>query len=146
MFGLSTVKLIGLAIAAAAILSFVTLAFHWKSTMTERGAQLSTICAAIRAAADNPKMDCRAVPQQIGELGKSIANLKAALADQNAKVVALGAETVRQRGLASQAAQEAAQRAKAPARASDSLQASARAPERLTKPCEPSDTLKGAWQ
>jgi hypothetical protein len=69
MFGLSIAKLVGLAIAAAAILSFVTLAFHWKDTMTARGKQLDTICAATRAAANRPKLDCARSADEITFLG-----------------------------------------------------------------------------
>ena len=144
--GLSTAKLIALAIAAAAILSFVALAFHWRDTMTSRGKELGTICAATRAAADNPKLDCKLVAQQIGELGKSVDALKGALASQNAAVNALAAESAREQQNAARASQEAAQRAKRPQQVSDSLAASARAPERSSAPCQASKALVGAWK
>jgi hypothetical protein len=48
--GLSTAKLIGLAIAVAAILSFVLLAFHWKHQAADRGEKLAVICQATRDA------------------------------------------------------------------------------------------------
>jgi hypothetical protein len=77
MFGLSIAKLVGLAIAAAAILSFVTLAFHWKDTMTARGKQLDTICAATRAAANRPKLDCARSADEITFLGDALKDVAA---------------------------------------------------------------------
>lgn len=146
MFGFSTVKLIGLAIVAAAILSFVLLALHWESTMEKRGNQLDTICAATRAAADNSRLDCGLVVQQIGEFGKSIADLKTGIANQNAAVSNLAKETADAQEKAAQASQEAARRAKRSSSVSADLAASARSPERTSAPCAPSKALQGAWQ
>jgi len=146
MFGFSTAKLIAFAVAAAAILSFVLLALHWKSTMEDRDAQLATICASVRAAANNPKMGCKAAPQQIGLMGTAIADLKTGIADRNAKIVAQGKETVQWKQIAAEASLKAQGRANEHQKVSAALVTSARSPERLAKPCEPSATLVGAWK
>lgn len=144
--GLSAAKLIGLAIAAAAILAFVVLAFHWRDTMTARGKKLGTICAATRAAADNQKLDCKLVAQQIGEMGKSIADLKDGIAHQNAAVNALAAKSQADQAEAAQAAQKAATRAHEAQATSDRLSASSRSGEAQAKPCAPSKALTEAWK
>lgn len=144
--GLSTAKLIGLAIAAAAILSFVLLAFHWRDTMTERGKELATICTATRAAADNPKMDCKLTAPQIGEMGKSIADLKAGIAHQNAAVSQMAAESAKAQDEAKKAVLSAVQRVKSAQASSARLAASSRSVDRKTAPCTPSKELERAWQ
>ena len=143
---LSTAKLIALAVAAAAILSFVLLAFHWRDTMTARGKQLDTICAATRAAADNPKLDCKLVAQQIGLMGKSIADLKTGIAHQNAAVNALAVESDRQKAAAVQASRIAQERARAAEATSARLAASSRSGGAVAKPCLPSPALVDAWK
>lgn len=146
MIPVSTAKLIGLAIAAAAILSFVILAFHWKSTMAGRGKELATICAATRAAAENPKLDCKQVPAQIGQLGQSIAALKSAIADQNEAIASLGKHSADQQAAAAQASQVAQNRAGKAQATSGRLTASSRASDAQAKPCAPSKALTDAWQ
>ena len=143
-----TLKLGAYIAGAVAILAFVLLAFHWKDTMTARGEKLATICAATRAAADNAKLDCGHVPAQIGELGKSIATLKAALADQNAKVAALGEQTKQQQADSARASQKAQERAGRAEATSARLSASAAhsASSAASGPCEPSKALKEAWR
>jgi hypothetical protein len=77
MFGLSITKLIGLAVAAAAILGFVTLAFYWRDTMTARGKQLDTICVNVRLAANRPKLDCTRSADEITFLGDALKDVAA---------------------------------------------------------------------
>jgi hypothetical protein len=72
MFSSLNLKLIGLAIAAASILSFVLLAFHWKNTMTERGEKLATICQMTRTASEVPKLKCGEVAAQIQFMGETL--------------------------------------------------------------------------
>jgi hypothetical protein len=149
MFGFSTVKLIALAVAAAAILSFVLLALHWKSAMEDRGAQLATICTATRLAADNPKMDCKLAPQQIGLMGQAIADDKAAIAKQNTAVNALATESARQKAEGAAAVSKAQGRAQSAEATASRLAASARAGGAVAGPtaaCKPSKALAGAWQ
>jgi hypothetical protein len=144
--GLSTIKLIGLAIAAASILSFVLLAFHWKNTMTERGEKLAAICQTTRAASGQPKLKCSEVPAQIQFMGEAIGTLTTAIHKQNDAVAAMGEKTAQlqaESAKASQAAQERAQGAQA---TSTRLEASSRSGERQAKPCELSKELKGSWQ
>jgi sensor histidine kinase YesM len=146
MFGaLSTVKLIGLAIAAAAILSFVTLAFHWKNTMTARGQELEVICKATRVAADRPKLDCKLVTQQISLFGQNIATLKDGIARQNQKISAYEVENKRQQQELDAANKAAAKRVVNVVSVSKRLDASSKEPERQTKPCEPSKALQNIW-
>lgn len=142
---ISTAKLIGLAIAAAAILSFVLLAFHWRDTMTARGKELSAICGATRAAADNPKMDCKQVSAQIGQLGKSIADLKAGIASQNAAVAAQGAKTVEQQKAAAEAIKGAAHRVSEAEAVSKRLRESARTTGAQAG-CKASKALEEQWR
>lgn len=142
----STAKLIALAVAAAAILSFVLLAFHWKGQAADRKEKLELICKATRDAADNPKMNCGNVTLQIGELGASVKNTTAALDRQNAAVNALAVANAKAQQDAVKAVSAAAQRAKAAQSVSDRLSASANDPARKKAPCAPSETLAGAWR
>lgn len=146
MFGFSTAKLIGLAVAAATILSFVVLAFHWKHQAADRAEKLTIICKATRDASDNPKLGCGNVPLQIGELGASVKNTKAALERQNAAVNAMAAASAKAQDDAEKAISSARERVKAAQTTSDRLSASARDNQRQKQPCEPSKELKGAWK
>jgi Sec-independent protein translocase protein TatA len=146
MMGLSTAKLIGLAIAAAAILSFVLLAFHWKSQAADRREKLEIICKTTREAADNPKLGCGSVPEQIGALGASVKNLKAGIAAQNAAVNALAAESDRQKAAASQAVLRAATRAHEAESTVERLRASSRSTVAPSAPCKPSRTVEEIWK
>jgi hypothetical protein len=143
---LSTAKLIGLAIAAAAILSFVLLALHWKSTMTERGQKLATICQATRDASGQKKLPCGDVPEQVKFMGEAVKTLSGSLARQSAAVAAMGDQTKAQQAATAQASQKAQERAGRAEATASRLTASSRAGEAQTKPCEPSKTLKEAWQ
>jgi hypothetical protein len=144
--GLSPVALIGLAIAAAGILSFVFMAFHWKHQAADRKDQLATVCQATRSAANNPKLDCKQVPQQIQFMGEAIQALHGELAKQNAAIDALGAKSEADQAAADRAILSASKRARGPEATSASLMASSRAGERQAKPCEPSKALEGAWR
>ena len=144
--GLSTAKLIGLAIGAAAILSFVLLALHWKNTMTERGQKLATICQATRDASGQKKLPCGDVPEQVKFMGEAVKTLSGSLARQSAAVAAMGDQTKAQQAAAAQASQKAQERAgKAEATASR-LTASSRAGEAQAKPCVPSKALQEQWR
>jgi len=147
MFKLPSIPmLIGLAIAAAAILSFVLLAFHWKSQAADRKEQLATICAATRTAADNPKLACKAVPQQITLLGQAIADLKAGIAKQNAAIDAMGKESARQQEEAAKAVLSASTRARGAEDTASRLRASARSTAPLRGVCEPSKAVQENWR
>jgi hypothetical protein len=144
--GLSTAKLIGLAIAAAAILSFVLLALHWKNTMTERGQKLEIICKATREAAAEPKLDCGNVVIQIEQLGTSLKTVTRALNDQSAAVAAMGEQTKAQQAATAQASQKAQERAGRAEATANRLTASSRAGEAQAKPCAPSKALQEQWR
>lgn len=146
MLGLSTAKLIAFGIAAAAVLSFVLLAFHWKHQAADRKESLEIICKATRDASDNPKLGCGNVPLQIGELGASVKNTKAALDRQNAAVNALAAKSASDQAAAAQASRNAQARARGPEATSERLKASARAGGASGAACEPSKTLKETWR
>lgn len=138
-----TLKVGGMILGAAAILSFVLLAFHWKHQAADRAERLAIICTTTREAADNPKLGCGNVVIQIQQLGASVKNAKAALERQNAAVNALSAESDRQKAEAAKAVLSASARARASQATSDRLAASSRAGG---PPCEPSKVLKGAWR
>lgn len=146
MFGFSTAKLIGIGIGALAIIAFVLMAFHWKHQAADRAEKLEIICKATRDAADNPKMNCGNVTLQIGELGASVKNSKAALDRQNSAVKAMADASAKARHDAEKAVSAAKERAKAAESVSDRLAASASDPARKKAPCEPSKALVGAWR
>lgn len=147
MFGFSTAKLIGLAVAAAAILSFVLLAFHWKAQAADRAQKLEIICKATRDASDNPKLSCGNVPLQIGELGASVKNTKAALERQNAAVNALAVESDRQKAEAAKAVLNARGRAREAQATSERLKASSRAGDSQNAPQgQFSKTFEETWR
>jgi hypothetical protein len=146
MMGLSTAKLIGGLVAILLVLGLVAERSRWMHRAHTAEAENATVCAAIRAAADNPKMDCKRAAQQVGLMGQSIANLKAGIAKQNAAVNALATESDRQKAEAANAVLSAATRARASQATSDRLAASSRSGEAQAKPCDASKALKGAWR
>lgn len=143
--GLSTAKLIGLAIAVAAILSFVLLAFHWKHQAADRGEKLAVICQATRDASGQPKLKCSEVPAQIKFLGEAVTVLTNGIHRQSNMVDALGKESARQQAELTEAKREADKRAERPLAASTRLSQSARSPDRQSRPCDPSKALTEAW-
>ncbi|MDB5584330.1 MAG: hypothetical protein JWR80_9506 [Bradyrhizobium sp.] len=114
---LSTAKLIALAVAAAAILSFMLLAFHWKSAMEDRGQQLVLACDATRKAANRPKLDCKQTPQQIQFLGDALDAVKAKTAAAQAEDAAHAREVESHQNIAGQESSHDYQAAVADARA-----------------------------
>jgi hypothetical protein len=143
---LSTAKLIGLALAAAAILSIVLLALHWKNTMTERGQKLATICQATRDASGQKKLPCGDVPEQVKFMGEAVKTLSGSLARQNAAVAAMGEQTKAQLAATAQASRNAAERAGRAEATATRLTASSRAGEAQAKPCAPSKALQESWR
>lgn len=144
--GLSPAKLIALAVAAAAILSFVLLAFHWKHQASDRGEKLAAICSVTRSAANNPKMKCSDVPAQIGFMHDSIEALHGGIEKQNAAVDALGAKSKADQAAAVQASQAAQARARGAEAVAERLRASARVAVPQSASCEPSKAVKDAWR
>jgi hypothetical protein len=143
MMGLSTAKLIGGLVAILLVLGLVAERSRWMHRAHTAEAENATVCAAIRAAADNPKMDCKRAAQQVGLMGQSIANLKAGIAKQNAAVNALATESDRQKAEAAKAVSSAQGRAREAQATSARLAASSRSGGPA---CEPSKVLKGAWR
>jgi hypothetical protein len=143
--GLSTIKLIGIGIAAFLLLGLIAERGRWMHRAHNAETELATICAAVRAAADNPKMDCKRAAQQIGLMGQDIVNLKVGIAHQNAAVSALNVESERQKAEAARASQNARVRANAAEATAERLRASARS-STPSRACEPSKTLQEAWQ
>lgn len=148
MFGLPSLymKLIGGLVAALIVLGLIADRGRWMHRAHNAEAENATVCAAVRAAADNPKMDCKLAAQQVGLLGQAITNLKAGVAHQNAAVTALSVESDRQKAEAAKAVSSASTRARAAQATSTTLAASSRSGEAQAKPCEPSKALKGAWR
>lgn len=148
MFGLSSLymKLIGGLVVALILLGLIADRGRWMHRAHNAEAENATVCAAVRAAADNPRMDCKLAAQQVGLLGQAIANLKAGVVHQNAAVKALSVESDRQKAEAAKAVLSAQGRAREAQATSDRLAASSRSGEAVAKPCEPSKALKGAWR
>jgi hypothetical protein len=143
---LATAKLIGYGLAALALIALVATVLGWRSERNALRARVAATCAVTKAAADNPRLSCKAVDAQIRELGRSIANLKGALARQNAAVTALSDASAKAQDEAVKAISASKERVKAAQGQSDRSAASARDPARGKAPCEPSAELKGAWR
>lgn len=141
--GLSNLKLIGGLVGLLILALLFADRGRWMHRAHSAEAENATVCAAVRAAANNPKMDCKLAAQQVGLLGQSIADLKAGISHQNAAVNALSVESDRQKAEAAKAVLSAATRARASQATSDRLAASSRSGG---LPCEPSKALKGAWR
>lgn len=146
MFGFSTAKLIGLAVAAAAILSFVLMAFHWKEQAADRAEKLALICQTTRDAAVNPKLACKDVPVQITLLGKAVTNLKAGIASQNFAINRMADATKAAQDAAATAQKRASQRVERVEATSTRLSASSRSSVSQAKPCAPSKALTETWR
>jgi methyl-accepting chemotaxis protein len=144
--GFSTAKLIGIGLGALAIIALLALINGWRVERNPLRDWQAGVVQATREASGNPKLGKDHVAEQIGELGKSVANLKTAIANQNAAVNALAAESDRQKAAAVEAAQRAEKASRGAQATSDRLAASSRSGERLTKPCEPSRALSEAWR
>jgi hypothetical protein len=95
-----TLKLGAMILGGVAILSFVLLAFHWKSQAADRGEKLAVICQTTRDASGQPKLKCGEVAKQIGFMGQTIGTLTTAIHRQNDAVSAMGAESARQKAAA----------------------------------------------
>lgn len=142
----STLKLIGIGLGALALIALLAMVNGWRVERDHLRVQVTAACDATREASANPKLACKAMPQQIRLLGKAVLDLKFAIIDQNTAIGEMAAESERQRRNAAQAAEKARQRANGASKVSDSLIASSRSGERLNKPCEPSKALEGAWK
>jgi hypothetical protein len=141
-----TLKLGAMILGAAAILAFVLLAFHWKSTMTDRGEKLATICQATRDASGHKSLKCADVPDQIKFMGEAVTALSNSLKVQNAAVASLGAESERQKAEAAQASQKAEKRSQGAEATANRLIASSRSTVAQNGSCEPSRAVKESWQ
>lgn len=148
MFGLSSLymKLIGGLVVALMVLGLIADRGRWMHRAHNAEAENATVCAAVRAAADNPKMDCKLAAQQVGLLGQAIVDLKTGISHQNAAVNALSVESDRQKAEAAQAVLSAATRAHEAEATSTRLAASSRSSEAVAKPCTASKALEGAWR
>jgi hypothetical protein len=149
MFGLSYVKLIAIGVGALAVIGILAMVNGWRVERNHLRDWQTTVLAATRDAAVNPKLATKDVPAQIKLLGQAIADLKAGIAKQNAAVNALAVESDRQKAEASQAVLKALGRAQAAQATSARLMASARsgsAPAGSAAACKPSNALTEAWQ
>lgn len=146
MFGLSYVKLIGIGIGALAVIALLAMINGWRVERNHLRDWQTTVLAASREAAANPKLDKKDTAQQIKLLGQAIANLKAGIARQNAAVNALALESGRQKADAAQAVLKAQGRAQTAQASSTRLTASSLSSEAVAKPCAPSKALEGAWR
>lgn len=144
--GLPTAKLIGLGLGILALIA----AFFWFRGVLNERAELrdwqEQVTVATRLAADNPKLAKKDVAQQVGLLGKAIADLKAGIANQNAAINAHAEETKRQQEASAIAQKRVLQRAERAEATSRRLDASSRSSAATAKPCDPSATLTEAWR
>lgn len=72
---------------------------HWKSEYFELRDEATAVVAAVRIAADNPKLQWKDTARQVSEIDKSFTAARDQLADQTAAVNQLGEETKRLRAL-----------------------------------------------
>jgi hypothetical protein len=114
--------------------------------MTARGEQLAAICTATRAAANQPKLDCKQTAQQITFMGEAVQALSNSLKVQNAAVSALGEQTKAQQAEAAKARQKAQERARGAEAAADRLIASSRSAVPQGPPCKASKAVEEAWK
>ena len=145
----ATLKLIGLGVGALALIFLVAMVLDWRSERNELRAWQDSVLTTTREASANPKLKARDVPQQIRLLGQSVAELKAAIARQNAAVDAIAKESAKAQEDAQKATSAAKERANAAEATADRLRASAARPRAGNAPscaCEPSETLKEAWR
>lgn len=146
---LSTAKLVIIAVIAAVVLIFIGLALRWHSLLLDRDDHLAAICHETRVASGLPKLNCDEVIPEIDALGQAVVTLKSALADQNAKVAALGKQSADQQAAAAQAsktAQERAQRAEATAARLIASSRAGGAPAGSAAACQPSKVLQESWR
>lgn len=146
MFGLSYLKLAGIAGGALAVIAFVLMAFHWKHQASDRADKLATICSATRSVANNPKMKCSEVPAQIGFMHDAIQTLHGAIEKQNAAVDALGAKSKADQAAAAEASRNAQARARGAEATAERLKASSRLAVPQSASCEPSKAVEETWK
>lgn len=146
MFGFSTIKLIGMGIAALAVIALITMVLGWRSERNELREWQSGVLTATRTASANPKLGKKDVAAQITLMGKAIADLKGAIVHQNAAIDQLALTTVEAQAAAKRASQKAEKPAGEALATSARLNASARSSASRAKPCEPSKTLRETWR
>jgi len=99
MFGISKYLLGGAGIAIALVLVWAMRLDHlragWKEKFETLHEEASTVLIALRAAADNPKLEWKNAPGQIVALGESNKTLKGAIEDQNLRIDEMAREAVR---------------------------------------------------
>lgn len=149
MPSLSMLKLIGAGVAALILLAVFADRVRWMHRAHNAEGQVAAACTATREAAANLKLNCDRMPEQIRLLGKSIADLKAGIATQNAAVNALGAKSKADQAAAAGAVLKAATRAREAEATSERLRASTRAGGAVAGSqgqCKPSRAVEDAWR
>jgi hypothetical protein len=137
-------KLIGGLIVLLIIAGLTADRGRWMHRAHGDEAQLQTICAAVRVAAGNPKLDCKLVSQQIGELGTSLKAVTDALNDQNGRVEEMGRENAALQAQKTPAQRVAAKRAEQATGVAVHLEESAGTPP--AQPCPVSKALEEQWK
>ena len=100
--GLSTIKLIGLGVAALFLLLLVADRARFMHRAHVAEAQVAEVCAAIRQAANRPKLDCKQMPQQIQFLGDALNAVRTKTAAAKAEDAAHAREVESRQNIASQ--------------------------------------------
>jgi hypothetical protein len=143
MPSLGTLKLIGGLVALLLLAALVADRGRWMHRAHNAEAQLAAICTATRAAANQPKLDCKQTAQQITFMGEAVQALSNSLKVQNAAVSALGEQTKAQQAEAAKASRNAEKRAQEAQGVSDRLIASSRS---AGAPCKASPEAERQWQ
>jgi hypothetical protein len=139
-------KLIGIGVGALAMIAAALAINGWRVERNELRAWQVSVVTAASGAAGNPKLKAKDVSTQIRLLGQSVADLKAALARQNAAVEAMAAASAKARQEAEKAVSSSKERAKVAQTTADRLKASASASRIEKGSCDPSKTLQESWR
>lgn len=139
-------KLLGAALAVAALLWLVQSRSHWKDVAGARADELAGICAAAREASNNPRLACRDSARQVRHLGEAVGALQRSVSRQNAAIEAMERRSAEQQAAAGEAVAAARGRAEAALAVSGRLTGSSRSSERQAQPCAPSEALVDAWK
>lgn len=134
-----------LTLAIAAIIGFLAISrSHWIERARADESRAELVCKAVREVAGRPRQACELNEIQIQAFGKSIRDLEGALAEQNARIEALGRQNANLQAQAAEAKRQAARSAGEAESVSARLDASSR--QAPARPCPVSKALEEQWQ
>lgn len=117
---------------------------HLQAQVKADKAAEAIVCHAVRDVAGRPHQDCRLSAQQIRAFGKTIATVEGAMADQNARIRALGQQNAALQAAKAKAEKIAVRRSQEAQSVSDRLMESSKHPP--AKPCPVSKALEEQWK